>query len=116
MFISANNVSAREKLQQQPRTRKRDVALVLASVSPLENRERLANRERPRWIFQRDDTLFVRRKFADIGVLLVLQFWTKRRGGFGEYELEAGESRIGYLQIHIAFELQVVQSAFAGKL
>lgn len=58
-------------------TRERDVALVLASIAPLEHGQCLTNLESLGGILERDNFLLVRDELGDVGVLFELKVGPK---------------------------------------
>lgn len=96
-------------------TRERDVALVVASIAPLEHGERLTDRERPGGILERDDFLLVRGELGETGVLFELQVGPKvgRKRRKGEFDVCV--RRIGDLEVHIAFELHRFDATLAQE-
>lgn len=96
-------------------TRERDVALVLARITPLEHGERLTDWKRPRGILERDDFFLVRGELDDARMLFELEIGPKvgRKRREGEFDVCVG--RVGDLEVHIAFELHGFDAAFAQE-
>ena len=96
-------------------TRERDVALVLASITPLEHGERLTDWECPRGILECDDLFLVWGEFDDAGVLFELEVGPKVARKRREGDLDVRIGRVGYLEVHVTFELHGFDAAFAQE-
>ena len=104
------------RIETMKRTGKWDIALILARVPPLQHSHRLSDGERAGRILQSDDPLLVRGELSDVWMLLVLKLRTERYGGLRTVEPDARQRRVGDLEVHVAPELEVVQTAFAHEL
>jgi hypothetical protein len=84
----------RRRIDKKGRTREWNIGFVLPCVSPLEDTERLVDRESAGRILESDNALLLSLEFYDVGVLFELDLSSNARRGRSHRETDASEGII----------------------